>query len=223
MITGAKVTRNLIVLLELAQMGVRSTPYKLTSKALASRLGISQQTAARWLVELEKRGLIWREPGPRGQGIKLTRAGLRVLHKLYHDLGAILAPSRILELVGRVTSGLGEGSYYVRQEGYRKQFKRELGFDPYPGTLDLKLDKASLERKEVLHELLGKHIEGFATSERTFGPVKCFPATLRGTEVAVVLPLRTHLTNMIEILAPKRLRKELKLKDGDEVKVKVIV
>ncbi len=204
-------------------MGVRLTPYRLISKDLAIRLDTSQQTAARWLVELEKLELISREPGPRGQRVRLTRAGLRALRKLHHDLSAILTPSSILELVGRVASGLGEGGYYVGQEGYRKQFKRELGFDPYPGTLDLKLDKASLEQKEVLHELPGKPIEGFTTKERTFGPVKCFPATIRDTEVAIVLPLRTHLTNMIEILAPKHLRKELKLKDGDEVKVEVMI
>ena len=175
------------------------------------------------MVELGELGLIWREPTPRGQEVRLTRAGLRALRKLHHDLSVILAPSRVLEFVGRVASGVGEGGYYVRQEGYRKQFRRELGFDPYPGTLDLKLDKASLDLKEVLHELPGKSIEGFATRERTFGAVKCFPATIRGSKVAVALPMRTHLTDVMEIVAPKRLRKEFKLKDGDEVKVEVMV
>lgn len=216
--------RNLVLLMELGLMGVGSAPRILASKEFAARLGTSQQTAARWLAELEKQNLIGREPGPRGQKIWLTREGVRVLRKLHHDLTSILSPARrILEFVGRVTSGLGEGGYYVSRENYRKQFIRELGFDPYPGTLDLKLDGTSLELKEVLHELPGKNIEGFVTRERTFGPVKCFPASVRGLKVAVVLPLRTHLTDVMELIAPVSLRKELKLKDGDELKVRVMV
>jgi riboflavin kinase len=111
----------------------------------------------------------------------------------------------------------------VGQEGYQQQFKRELGFDPYPGTLDLKLDKASLELRASLMELQGRQIEGFSTSERTFGPVKCFPATLRGMKVAVILPSRSHYSDVIELIAPKNLRRGLKLSDGDVVKVEVMI
>jgi riboflavin kinase len=143
---------------------------------------------------------------------------------MHRELGAILGEKpRKLELVGQVISGVGEGSYYVGQEGYRQQFKRELGFDPYPGTLDLKLDKASLELRTSLMELSGREIEGFSTSERTFGPVKCFPATLRGTKVVVILPSRSHYSDVIELIAPRNLRRSLKLSDGDVVKVEVMI
>jgi riboflavin kinase len=69
----------------------------------------------------------------------------------------------------------------------------------------------------------GKHIEGFTTPERTFGPVKCFSAKLRGVKVAIVMPSRTHLTDVVELIAPKNLRKKLGLKDGDRVKLEVRV
>lgn len=215
--------RYLPLLLELARVGAHIAPHKLTSKEFAHRLKVSQQTAARWLMELEARGLIKREPGPRGQSIRLTRAGLAALRSVYRDLSSIFgARPQVLELEGRVISGLGEGKYYMQQEGYRRQFKRELGFKPYPGTLDIKLDKASLELKAMLPELPGKWIEGFETPERTFGPVKCFPAKLLGMEVALALPSRSHHSDVIEIVAPKNLRKSLKLKDGDSVKVEVM-
>lgn len=156
--------------------------------------------------------------------MRLTSTGLAIIRSVYHDLDAIFrARARVLKLVGRVTSGIGEGSYYVCQEGYRRQFKRVLGFDPYPGTLDLKLDEESLELKGVLQSMPGKHIEGFITPERTFGPVKCFSAKLRGVKVAIVIPSRTHLTDAIELIAPKNLRKKLGLKDGDRVKLEVRV
>ena len=187
-------------------------------------MGISQPTAARKLAALQKRGLITRELGPKGQRVRLTPAGLATLRSVHKELDAILGEKpRALELVGQIVSGVGEGSYYVGQEGYRQQFKRELGFDPYPGTLDLKLDRASLELRATLFELPGRQIESFSTPERTFGPAKCLPAKLRGTKVTVILPSRSHYSDIIELIAPKNLRKSLKLADGDVVKVEVMI
>jgi len=143
---------------------------------------------------------------------------------VHKELDAILGEKPlVVELSGQVVSGVGEGSYYVGQEGYRKQFKQEFGFDPYPGTLDLKLDRASLELRATLLELPSRQIEGFSTPERTFGPVKCFPATLRGTKVVVILPSRSHYSDVIELIAPRNLRKSLKLADGDAVKLEVMI
>jgi riboflavin kinase len=217
-------TQDLPILLELARAGAHKAPHQLTTGELASRLGVSQPTAARKLAALQRRGLITRELGPRGQKVRLTSAGLATLRSVHKELDAILEEKpRVLELSGQVVSGVGEGSYYIGQEGYRKQFKRELGFDPCPGTLDLKLDEASLELRATLLELPSKQIEGFSTPERTFGPVKCFPATLRGAKVAVVLPSRSHYSDLIELIAPRNLRRSLKLSDGDAVKVKVMI
>lgn len=214
--------RDLPVLLELARAGAHLAPRQLTTEELARRLGISQPTAARRLADLQERGLIARRLGPRGRGISLTSAGLAALRSLHSELGATLGEKpRAMELVGQVVSGLGEGSYYMSQEGYRRQFKRELGFEPYPGTLDIRLDKTSLGFRATLSELPGKRIEGFKVPERTFGPVVCFPAILRGTQVAVILPSRGHHTDVIELVAPKNLRKSLRLADGDTVKVEV--
>lgn len=154
--------------------------------------------------------------------MRLTSTGLATIRSLHGELDTILKGRlKVLELVGRVTSGLGEGSYYMSQESYLHQFRRELGFNPYPGTLDIKLDKVSLEQRAMLLQLPGRRIEGFKTPERTFGPVTYFPAALRGTKVAIVLPSRSHHTDIIELIAPKNLRRSLKLADGDVVKVEV--
>jgi len=214
--------RHLPTLLELARAGAREGPLQLTSGELARKLGVSQQTAARWLVELETRGLIKRSVGARKQSIHLSEAGIRALRSLQQELAVALAAGpRVVQLTGRVVSGLGEGSYYMCQEGYRSQFKRELGFDPYPGTLDVKLDAPSLERRATLEGAGGRLIEGFATPERSFGQVKCFQATLAGIEAAVVMPARTHHVDTIELISPVNLRRKLKLKDGDTVRVEV--
>jgi riboflavin kinase len=143
---------------------------------------------------------------------------------MHRELEAIFGlKPRSLKLAGRVISGVGEGSYYMSQQRYREQFERELGFDPYPGTLDIKLADASLELKAMLTQLPGGQIEGFRTSERTFGPVKFFPAKLKNKKAALILPFRSHYVDVVELIAPKKLRESLNLKDGDVVQVEVMV
>ncbi|MCJ7720047.1 MAG: DUF120 domain-containing protein [Candidatus Hadarchaeum sp.] len=214
--------RDAVILLELAQAGAHIAPRKLSSRKLASRLGTSQQTAARWLVDLEKRGLITRIPSARGQSVQLTKAGISILRSAHRRLNSIFGVrQQPIKLLGSVVSGLGEGSYYMHQYGYRRQFKSIIGFNPYPGTFDLKLSGESIELKCILESSPGKRINGFKTRERTFGPVKCFSANLRGMRAAIVLPIRSTHTDIIELIAAKNLRKALKLKDGDRVEVEV--
>lgn len=197
---------------------------KLSLSWLASQLNVSRQTAARWLLELEDQGLIKRAVRPSGQSVRITPAGLAALRLMHRELKAIfrLKPHSF-KLAGQIISGVGEGSYYMSKRGYREQFERELGFDPYPGTLDIKLDEASLESKAVLMQLPGRQVEGFKTSERTFGQVKVFPAKLKGKKAALILPLRGYYTDVVELIAPKKLRESLKLDDGDVVQVEVVV
>lgn len=154
----------------------------------------------------------------------MTSRGLATLRSVHKELDTILGKKpRVLELIGQVVSGVGEGRYYVGQKGYRQQFKRELDFDPYPGTFDIKLDKASLELRATLMELPGRLIGGFSIPKRTFGPVKYFPAMLKGTKVALIIPSRSHYSDVVELIAPKNLRRSLKLADGDTVKVEVMI
>jgi len=219
---GKKTTTELLVLL--ATKGAYRDDLKLSLSWLASQLNVSRQTAARRLLELGGQGLIKRVPGPRGQSVRITPAGLAALRLMHRELEAIFGlKPRSFKLAGRVVSGVGEGSYYMNQRGYREQFKRELGFDPYPGTLDIKLDEASLDLKTMLAQLPGKQVEGFKTSERTFGPVKFFSGKLKGKRVALVLPIRSHYTDVVELVAKEKLRKSLGLKDGAKIEVEVMV
>jgi riboflavin kinase len=211
-------------LIQLAKEGAHRGSVRISLNWLAERSGISRQTAARRLAELEGQGLIERTMEPRGQNVHITPAGLAVLRAFHRELGSILKPiPRLMKLSGRVVTGIGEGGYYMSQTHYIKEFEREAGFVPYPGTLDIKLEKDSFGLKEVLTRLPSKEVPGFETNERAFGPVKFFPAKLRKLRVAIVLPLRSHYTDILEIIAPQNLRKALGLKDDDLVQVEVIV
>ena len=215
-------------LFKLAELGASSRTVKVSTEYLAQKTGASQQTASRHLITLEKLGWIKRTVTPEGCLTKITPQGVAKLKKLYSELRLIFEseypPSITLE--GTLFTGLGEGAYYVTKEGYRKQFMEKLGFNPYPGTLNLKLtseyDIKSLSELETYPAVT---LEGFEDESRTYGAVRCYPAIINNKEKgAVINALRTHYgESVIEIVSPTYLRSRLKLKDGNKVKVEILI
>jgi len=215
-------------LYKLAELGASSRTVKVSTEYLAEKIGSSQQTASRHLINLEKMGWIKRTITPEGCLTKITSQGVAELKKLYSELRLIFEsaypPSITLE--GTLFTGLGEGAYYVTKEGYRKQFIEKLGFDPYPGTLNLKLtteyDINSLSELETYPAV---ELEGFEDESRTFGAVKCYPAIINNkVKGAVIYALRSHYgSSVLEVVSPFFLRNRLKLKDGNKVKVEILI
>jgi len=212
------------ILKQLALMDATRSFVKISSKELADKINQSLQTAARKLKDLEDKGLIERVLDKGGQFIAINEKGKKVLYKEYLDYKKIFERGENIIITGKAMSGVGEGRYYVSLEGYRKQFIDKLNFDPYPGTLNLKLNKEQLYFRRRLDEEDGIKIEGFSTKDRTFGEVKAFRCRINGIEGAVVLPQRTHYPpDVLEVIAPVRIRDVLEIKDGDTVNVEVIL
>jgi len=107
--------RRFFVLYKLAELGASIRTVKVSTDYLAEKMGASQQTASRHLIELEKSGWINRRITPEGCLIRITDLGLVELKKLYSNLRLIFEaaypPSVTLE--GVLFTGLGEGAYYV--------------------------------------------------------------------------------------------------------------
>ena len=220
--------KHFFTLYKLAEMGARSRTIKVSTEYLAEKMGASQQTASRNLIELDKKAWIRRTITPEGCLIKITETGVAELKKLYSNLRLIMEaaypPSVTLE--GVLFTGLGEGAYYVTRDKYRKQFMEKLGFDPYPGTLNIKLtSEYDTKARSELETYPGIEIEGFKDESRTFGNVKCYPAVINNKmKGAVIFALRSHYnSSVLEIIAPTYLRNKLKLKDGHKVKVEVLI
>lgn len=220
--------RYLFILLKLSEMGANRRTAKISTDYLAKKLGTSQQTASRYLIDLEKKGWIKREITHEGCLIKIDSSGTNELQKLFSSLRSIIEttypPSVTLE--GSVFTGLGEGAYYIGKEHYRKQFIEKLHFEPYPGTLNLKLaDEYDAKARVELEGYPAVEIEGFKNEDRTFGVVKCYPALI-GNKIkgALIMALRSHYdVSVLEIIAPVCLRRHLNLKDGHKVKVEVTI
>lgn len=203
------------ILKKLALMGAVKGNVSLSSTKLGSTIGMSSQTAARRLIHLAKQGYITRVVTNEGQEVRLTDKGVSMLKAEFLEYKKIFEDGQKLSFKGRVTTGLGEGQYYISLEGYRKQFIDKLGFEPYPGTLNLQL-KEPFAR----HEAAAVKIEGFKDASRTFGGGKCYPVMIDGVKAVVIRPDRSsYPLNLVEIIAPVNLRKKLGLKDGDEVEV----
>ncbi len=227
---GARETlgKMFFTLLALAELGAASKEIEITTLGLAERLGCSQQTASRHLIVLDKEGFITREVTKRGCIVRLTEQGIEALREVYAVLKKVLerALPSFLILRGVVFTGLGEGAYYVSREGYMRQFIEKLGFRPYPGTLNLRLvDEESLRARRELDFYPGIEIKGFTAEGRTFGAGKCFRAVVNDeVEAALVMAYRTHYgPSVIELISPVCLRDKLGLKDGDIVKVRVLI
>jgi riboflavin kinase, archaea type len=215
-------------LVKLAEMGAHRRTTKISTEYLAEKLGTSQQTASRYLIDLERLGWINRNTTSEGCLIKISEKGLKELERLSKSLRLLIEapvpPSITLE--GIVFTGLGEGAYYISKEFYRKQFIEKLGFDPYPGTLNIKLTTDyDIDSRKELDAYPAIEVEGFKNSDRTFGVVKCYPVMIENkVKGAVILALRSHYdVSVLEIIAPVCLRKHLNLKDGQKLKAEVMV
>jgi len=208
---------------KLALIGAVNKTIKVSSSEFQKHTVASSKTAARKLKQLEEEGLIERKIVPGGQLIKMTGKGIEILKNEYREYNSIFSPeSDSLELEGNILTGLGEGQYYVNIPGYRKQFEEKLFFSPFPGTLNIKISGNSLTVLNRLLELPAVQIEGFHDGKRTFGGGRCYSVSVRGIEAAVVVPERTHYpSDLIEIIAPVKLRDTLSLKDGDSVVIQI--
>jgi riboflavin kinase len=225
--TDTQEWRYLFTLVKLAEMGAHRRTAKISTEYLAEKLGISQQTASRNLIELERKGWIKRNITHDGCLIKIEPPGITELQKLYSNLRVLMEaaypPSVTLE--GTVFTGLGEGAYYITKETYRKQFLEKLGFDPYPGTLNLKLTSDyDIKTRMELEAYPAIEVEGFRNEDRSFGLVKCYPVMIDNkVKGALLSALRTHYdVSVLEIIAPVCLRKHLNLKDGNKVKIEAL-
>jgi len=206
---------------ELALLGAIRNKIELSSQELAKQLETSQQTASRYLLELDTQQMITRELGVKKQLIQITSTGADLLENEYFSYKQIFDLSTKVVFKGKLISGMGEGKYYTRQKGYADQFEKQLGFVAYPGTFNVEIEYIERNKLRLLRNCGGILINEFQAENRTFGIVVCFKATINGYEGAIVLPKRSHYAIVLECISPYFLREKLKLHDGDEVEVVV--
>jgi riboflavin kinase len=201
---------------------------KLSCSGLAERLGASAQTASRRLQRLDDAGLVDREVFADGQRVAVTEAGAARLRREYADYRRLFEADATLSLDGTVTSGMGEGRHYISLSGYMEQFRERLGYEPFPGTLNVELTAESVRARGELEGLASEAtpIDGWEDGDRTFGPATCYAARVERDDgdaydgAHVIVPERTHHdATQLELIAPVKLRDALELDDGEQLTV----
>ena len=204
---------------ELALLGAIRNRIEISSHELAKQLEISQQTASRYLLDLDNVQMVTRELGIKKQLIQITSLGTEILKEERSQYNQIFDLSNKVVFKGKVVSGMGEGKYYTEQRGYVDQFKNKLGFVPYPGTLNVEIEYVERNKLRLLKNYGGIVIDEFKTKNRTFGSVLCLNATINNCKGAIVLPKRSHYSNILEFISPHYLREKLHLEDGGGVEM----
>ena len=219
--------QHLITLTELLSKGARHNYITITTGNLGKKIGKSQQAASKHLLELEQGGLVERVTAGRKVSVKLTQKGFEQISEIYNLLKTSLqATPQTIDLNGVLVAGMGEGKYYMSLKGYTKQFRDKIGYVPFPGTLNVKLDKKEqIESLRQLTNLDGTKVDGFSDGKRTYGWVKCFSCRINGkVDAQLILLERTHHDlSTIEIISKTEIRKRLGLKNGSAISVRVSI
>ena len=108
--------------------------------------------------------------------------------------------------------------------GYTKQFKVKIGYIPFSGTLNIKLNQSQATQIiQQLDEIDNMIIDPFSDGKRTYGWVKCFHAILNDSIKCELIRLeRTHHDNsIIELISKNNLRKTAGLQTDSKVTVQI--
>jgi riboflavin kinase, archaea type len=124
-------------------------------------------------------------------------------------------------LHGEIVKGIGEGTFFMSINHYRQEIKNKLGFDPYPGTLNVKVlkDQAKLIKGESKSKI---RIEGFQEKKKSYGGATCYKAKIKNISGAIIVPdLTRHKEDIIEFIAPINVKSTLKVFDGDNINLEI--
>jgi len=213
--------QHILTLVYLLSKGAKHNFVTLTTDSLGKSIKKSQQAASKHLLELESNQFIERIISGRNISVKITPKGFSEMVKLSVALQKSLDSSpSIVELKGTLVSGMGEGAYYMSLKGYTKQFKSKIGYIPFPGTLNVRLDKKiHQETIKQFENLNGITIESFSDGKRTYGWVKCFHAKInQSIDCELIILERTHHDNsIIELISDICIKKSGNLKNGSQV------
>lgn len=134
--------------------------------------------------------------------------------------------SRDILVKGVVFSDLGRAGAFLGMDWVRDAIRERLGFDPFPGTLNVRVRGADLARWEQVQRHRGKVV--LSSPDPAFCNAFLFTGAIEEREsspgsrerVAVVVPeVREYPADKLEIIAAVSLKQTRLVRDGDELTV----
>ena len=124
-------------------------------------------------------------------------------------------------LRGKVVSGSGKAAFFTQLDWVREQCNQKLGFEPFPGTLNIEIFPGTPADPESLRSQKGIEL---IPADPSFCIAKVVRASIRGIDAAIVIPEKNvgvHGDHTLEVLAPVRLKTALGINDGDTVEITI--
>jgi CTP-dependent riboflavin kinase len=123
----------------------------------------------------------------------------------------------MITIRGKVVDGVGQGAHFASLNWVKEQCQEKLGFQPWPGTLNLEVLEEDIS---LLGQLEKKKSVTIIPPTPNFCEGRCIRVQIGGISAAVVIPeeqVRIHGKRIIEILAPVKLKDALGIKNNDVV------
>jgi CTP-dependent riboflavin kinase len=120
-------------------------------------------------------------------------------------------------LKGKVVSGAREAAFFTQLDWVQVQCQEKLGFKPYPGTLNLEIDEESLSVLDVLKREKGITL---IPPDPQYCVARALPLMVGSICGAIIIPsedVNIHRKNIVEVMAPVRLKDALGITDGDSL------
>ena len=137
-----------------------------------------------------------------------------------NDVDLLSSVSMGRKITGVIYSDLGQAGGFMKLDWVRETLLEKLGFVPYPGTLNLRLES---EKEMAAWRELNGGKEGFDITppDPSFCLARCFLVEIEGIyRGAVIRPqVDGYPPDKLEVIAPLRLKDGLKLKDGDRITI----
>jgi len=115
---------------------------------------------------------------------------------------------------GRVASGARAAAHFTQLDWVQKQCREKLGFSPFPGTLNLTVERDYLP---ILTDMQVADAIELIPEGNNNCMGKALPVSIEGIRGAIIIPDRNvniHEKNVVEVMAPVGLRESLGLVDG---------
>ncbi|MEM4368675.1 MAG: DUF120 domain-containing protein, partial [Candidatus Anstonellales archaeon] len=129
-----------------------------------------------------------------------------------------------LVVKGRVFSGFGEGKIFLSLDFYKNAIKSITKFEPYPGTLNIKVLDEYLPNAKLIREMMGFYAKGMKLKSRELGGFHLIPCKIELTNTRnkdlikkcyIILPEKTHYNfSVIELISEEHLRSTYEIHDG---------
>lgn len=124
-----------------------------------------------------------------------------------------------MNISGVIQSGASRGSFFTSVDWVVRQCESQLGYAPFPGTLNVRIRNRDLPKLDRFFQETDMEL---TPDDPAFCSAPVKKVTVHGIPAAVVLPaedVRIHENHVIEIISSCSFKASFGLKDGDLVTI----